>query len=160
MVKVVQWFESKNRCICHHNCLYTRVSVTRKRVHWGHTHFRVQSDSKYGQLSADLTNNGVKLTQLWVIFGIKLTDFRVIVDLEWSLAPMDRFLVMFDPGVLECSRWVPVCFSWFAMWCLLLQPGIAGVIIHWASKETYHFFRVTFTEIHCIKMIHIWTQIR
>ena len=32
--------------------------------------------------------------------------------------------------------------------------------IHWASKETYHLFRVTFTEIHCIKMIHVWTQIR
>ena len=34
------------------------------------------------------------------------------------------------------------------------------IYVHWASKETYHFFRVTFTEIHCIKMIHIWTQIR
>ena len=32
--------------------------------------------------------------------------------------------------------------------------------LHRASKETSHFFRVTFTEIHCIKMIHIWTQIR
>ena len=32
--------------------------------------------------------------------------------------------------------------------------------LHWASKKTYHFFSVTFTEIHCIKMIHIWTQIR
>ena len=31
--------------------------------------------------------------------------------------------------------------------------------INWASKETYHFFRVTFTEIHCIKMIHIWTHV-
>ena len=29
--------------------------------------------------------------------------------------------------------------------------------INWASKETYHFFRVTFTEIHCIKMIQIWS---
>ena len=26
-------------------------------------------------------------------------------------------------------------------------------------KSNYHFFRVTFTEIHCIKIIHIWTQI-
>ena len=36
----------------------------------------------------------------------------------------------------------------------------AGVYVHWASKETYHFFRVTFTRIHCIKTSHIWTQIR
>ena len=27
------------------------------------------------------------------------------------------------------------------------------------SKETYHFFRVTFTKLHCIKMNHVWTQI-
>ena len=25
----------------------------------------------------------------------------------------------------------------------------------WASKETYHFFRVTLTKIHCIKINHI-----
>ena len=33
--------------------------------------------------------------------------------------------------------------------------GLITYYINWASKETYHFFRVTFTEIHCIKMIHI-----
>ena len=37
---------------------------------------------------------------------------------------------------------------------------VPHICIHWASKETSHFFRVTFTEIHCIKLIHIWTQIR
>ena len=31
--------------------------------------------------------------------------------------------------------------------------------IHWASKETYHFFRATLTKIHSIKINHIWTQI-
>ena len=30
---------------------------------------------------------------------------------------------------------------------------------NWASKETYQFVRVTFTKIHCIKMIHIWRHI-
>ena len=73
----------------------TRVSVTRKRVHWGQTPFRVKDDPEIGQLSADLTTNGVRLTQLWVTFRIKLTDFRVIVDPEWSLAPMDPFRVNF-----------------------------------------------------------------
>ena len=28
------------------------------------------------------------------------------------------------------------------------------------KRNFNHFFRVTFTEIHCIKMIHIWTQLR
>ena len=54
-----------------------------------------------GQLSADLTNNGVRLTQFWVMFRVRLTDFRVIVDPEWSLAPMDPFQVKFDPGVFR-----------------------------------------------------------
>ena len=31
--------------------------------------------------------------------------------------------------------------------------------IHWASKETYHFFRATLTKIHYIKINHIETQI-
>ena len=31
--------------------------------------------------------------------------------------------------------------------------------LHWASKQTYHFFRAMFTEIHWIKINHIWTQI-
>ena len=53
----------------------TRVSVTRKRVHWGQTPFRVKDDPKIGQLSADLTNNRVRLTQLWVTFRVKLTVF-------------------------------------------------------------------------------------
>ena len=31
-------------------------------------------------------------------------------------------------------------------------------IIHWASKEVYYFFRRVVTEIYCIKINHIWTQ--
>ena len=46
-------------------------------------------------------NNGVRLTQFWVIFRVKLTDFRVIVDPEWSLAPMDPFPGHADPGVFR-----------------------------------------------------------
>ena len=85
---IVDYVHSKN----------TRVRVTRKRVRWGQTPFRVKDDPEFGQLSADLTNNGVRLTQLWVTFRVKLTDFRVIVDPEWSLAPMDPFRVNFWPG--------------------------------------------------------------
>ena len=36
-------------------------------------------------------------------------------------------------------------------------PLITQKKVNWGSKETYHFFRATFTEIHCIKMIQIWT---
>ena len=32
-------------------------------------------------------------------------------------------------------------------------------LIHWASKETYHFFRVTLIKIQSIKMNRNWAQI-
>ena len=34
-----------------------------------------------------------------------------------------------------------------------------NIIIHWASKETYQFFRATLTKIHAIKIYNICTQI-
>ena len=60
---------------------------------------RVKSDLEFGQLYADLTSDGVRLTKLWVIFHGKLTDYLVIVDPELSLTPMDLFRVTFDPSV-------------------------------------------------------------
>ena len=39
------------------------------------------------------------------------------------------------------------------------DPSVNRIDIHWASKETYHFFKATLSKIHCIKMNHIWTQI-
>ena len=75
--------------------------MTRRSVNWGHAQFRAKSDPEFGQLCAGLTNNEVKLTQIWVKFLVKLTDFRVIVDPEWSLAPMDPFRVKFEPGVFR-----------------------------------------------------------
>ena len=70
--------------------------MTLKRVHWGHTQFRVKSDPEFDQLSGDLTNNGFRLTQLWVIFRFRLTYFRVIVDPERSLTLMDPFRVKLE----------------------------------------------------------------
>ena len=56
-------------------------AVTRKWVNWG-------QESIPGQRrSVKLTNNGVRLTQLWVIFRVKLMDFRVNVDPEWRFGP-------------------------------------------------------------------------
>ena len=62
--------------------------------------------------------------------------------------------ILFCSGKTGVSTWL----------CIHLPtpppPPPRTIEINWASKETYHFFVVTFTEIHCIKMIHIWTQIR
>ena len=68
--RIIQLSHSKN----------TWVNLTRKRVHWGHAQFRVKSYPEVGQISADLTNNGVTLTKLWVIFRVKLNPFRVKFD--------------------------------------------------------------------------------
>ena len=43
--------------------------------------------------------------------------------------------------------------------CYIRYFVISDLFIHWASNETYHFFRVTLTKIHSIKINHIWTQI-
>ena len=48
-------------------------------------------------------NNGVRLTQLWVTFRVKLTDFRVIVDPEFEFCPNGPFPGQFLTLVfLEC----------------------------------------------------------
>ena len=77
--------------------------------------------------SVKLTNNGVRLTQLRVIFRVKLTDFRVIVDPEWSLAPMDPFPGHADPGVFR------VCLNWEAS----MEGGLdipSRVYFEWSTQ--------------------------
>ena len=39
------------------------------------------------------------------------------------------------------------------------SPSLVIPFIHWASKETYHFFSTTLTKIHCLKINNIWRQI-
>ena len=41
----------------------------------------------------------------------------------------------------------------------MIVPVGVWMHVHWASKETYHFFRATPTKIHAIKINNIWTQI-
>ena len=43
--------------------------------------------------------------------------------------------------------------------CVNIHWWEACIQLHWASKETYHFFKATLTKIHRIKINHIWTQI-
>ena len=62
-----------------------------ERVHWGQTPFRVNDDPEISQLDAEYdTELGKSDPIVWHVCR-KLTDFRVIVDPEWSLAPMDPF---------------------------------------------------------------------
>ena len=68
-------------------------NLTRKGIiAWGQTPFRVNGDPGISQSDPIICQ-----------FCGKLTDFRVILDPEWSLAPMDSFRVRFDPSVLECK---------------------------------------------------------
>ena len=72
-----------------YSALYTLKTsgseIDPERVHWAKLH----SGSTMTRKLVKMTNNGVRLTQLLVKFRVKWTDFRVIVDPEWSLAPMD-----------------------------------------------------------------------
>ena len=132
---------------------HTRVKLDPERVHWGQTPFRVKDDPEIGQLSADLTNNGVRLTQLWVIFRFRLTDFRVNVDPEWSLAPMDPSRVKFDPGVfrVEFSDFTRVFFSgkFYAMGPKLMVSSAYHLTDSYFSAGKH--IPVTFNIMECSK---------
>ena len=41
------------------------------------------------------------------------------------------------------------------LWEVCRSVFIRPVYVHWASKETYHFFRATHTKIQCIKIKYI-----
>ena len=90
----------------------TRVSVTRKRVHWGQTPFRVKDDPEIGQLSADLTSimgsdwpsSEWHSASSWLISGSLLT--RNGVWPQWTLSGS-----ISDPGVFRVynrsiSKWL------------------------------------------------------
>ena len=47
------------------------------------------------------------------LFRVKLTDFRVIVDQEWSLAPKDPFPGHADPGVFREYLMLVIMSSYF-----------------------------------------------
>ena len=78
-------------------------NLTRKGSHWGRAPFRVGDDPEIGQLDAKYDPELGQSDPLVCQVCRKLTDFRVVVDPEWSLAPMDPFPGHADPGVLECS---------------------------------------------------------
>ena len=97
--------------------------------------------------------------------------------LRSRLADQQRFL--FDPWkrspryraqekVIYFSVKMPLLISTFIRVCYrnvvksslnMLLSKTPHCDIHWASKETYHFFRATLIKIQSIKMNHNWTQI-
>ena len=101
----------------------TLVNVTLKSVHWSHTQFRVKSDPEFGQRVADLTNNEVDLNSgLYSAWSFsEVADFRVIIDPEFSVTPMDPF--KFDPGVftvVETEEWKDMIFLLVCLFVCLL----------------------------------------
>ena len=78
----------------------TRVKHDPERVQ---TSFRVNDDPEISQSDAEYDQElGQSDPIICQVCG-KRTDFRVIVDPEWSLAPMDPFRVKFDPDVFRVS---------------------------------------------------------
>ena len=78
----------------------TRVKPDPERVQ---TSSRVNDDPEISQSDAEYDQElGQSDPIICQVCG-KRTDFRVIVDPEWSMAPMDPFRVKFDPGVFRVS---------------------------------------------------------
>ena len=82
----------------------TWVKLDPERVHWGQTPFRVNDDPEISQPDAEYDPELGQSDPIICQIRRKLTDFRVILDPEWSLAPMDPFRVKFDPGVFRADR--------------------------------------------------------
>ena len=72
-----------------------------ERVHWGQTPFRVNDDPEISQLDAEYDAELGQSDPIVSQVCRTLTTFRVIVDPEWSLAPMDPFPGYADPGVFR-----------------------------------------------------------
>ena len=72
-----------------------------ERVHWGQTPFQINDDPEISQLDAEYDPELGQSDPIVCQVCRELTDFRVIVDPEWSLAPMDPFPGHADPGVFR-----------------------------------------------------------
>ena len=75
-----------------YNCVYhsknTQLKLDPERVHWGQTPFRVSDDPETSQPDVEYDPElGQSEPIICQVCG-KLTDFRVILDPEWSLAPI------------------------------------------------------------------------
>ena len=128
--------------------------MTRKRVHWGQTPFRVNDDPEIGQLYADLTNNGVRLTQLWVIFRVQLTDFLVIDGVwpQWTLSELSLTPAFLECGSYSQGRRQGVClgggkmsrerffFFFFFFFCASPAQRVGGGGV--GGTPTHFFFRL------------------
>ena len=98
---------------CPTQCIFKKISSTLHskkkpgsdivpgRVHWGQTPFRVKDDPEISQLDAECDPELGQSDLIICQVCRKLTNFRVIFDPEWSLAPMDPFPDQADPGVLR-----------------------------------------------------------
>ena len=111
----------------------TRVSMTRKRVRWGQTPFRVNYDPEISQLDAkydpELVQSDPHYLSIWLIAGSPLTRNGV-----WPQRTL--FRVTADPGVLECGciyTWSPLDQSLRVnnpIFCLTLHAMISLFIVH------------------------------
>ena len=76
--------------------------IDSERVHWGQTPFQVNAHPEISQLDTECDPELGQSDPIICQVCRKLTNFRVIFNPEWSLAPMDPFPGHADPGVLKC----------------------------------------------------------
>ena len=118
------------------------VKLDPERVHWGKTPFRVNDDREIRQPDAKYDPEFGQSDPIICQVCGKLTNFRVILDPEWSLAPMDPFRVakLFiplqfrtpvrthlhtanqRPRVLICIQ--PIHRGWFNPRYILVRPHL------------------------------------
>ena len=99
---------------------------------WGQTPFQVNDDPEISQLDEEYDPELDQSDPIVCQVCRKLTDFWVIVDPEWSLAPMDPFPGHADPGVFKVHVNTGVKFhKLLSLTCARLTPeDLLGVTIH------------------------------
>ena len=103
-------FSRKSPCVglTGHTLKTPGSEIDAERVHWGQTPFRVNDDPEISQLGAECDPELGQSDPIICQVCRKLTNFRVIFDPEWSLAPMDPFSGHADPGVFRVQLYMKV----------------------------------------------------
>ena len=89
------------KVMCAYTLKTTGSEIDPERVHWGQTPFRVNDDPEISQLDAKCDPELGQSDPIICQVCRKLTNFLVIFDPEWSLAPMDPFPGHADSGVFR-----------------------------------------------------------
>ena len=95
-----------------------------------------------------------KAKPAWIKRSIHYVSFQSCFITSFASVKLFRSIGLDLKSFTEAKLVVKQLESWTDGIHLFFILFLQYIYIHWASKETYHFFRATLTKIHCIKINH------